>query len=231
MNLRFSSLRVLFMLLVLGISDLESLPSEKGTDVPIESPFKLTLRIDKESYSTVPDVIDGWKRPYRQLVLNLRLHFTNQTRKVVRLDKDCIHLSDVVVYEDSIVGPPELEISQAIVLQRLFIWSCPYAATDRFLAIPPAESYESKMNLQFEVLNWGPIYPPESLRPGKYFLKIAIGTWWEMGGDNQKGKQESQTLIPAICLTVTSERVGFVVDRKLPDLIMAVHQDSERMRL
>ena len=182
---------------------------EKNLQIPTESPFKLTMSIDKELYSTVPDVINGWKQPHRQLTLDLRLHFTNHSSKVVRLDKDCVYLSSRVVYDNPVVGPsePVLPGDGMISSQGQL---CPNVASERLLAILPGGFYETPQRAKFEVVSQGPIHPPESLRPGKYFLELTMGTWWEIDGQYDELKAMRKNGVQ-FQLPVTSEPMWFVV--------------------
>jgi len=183
---------------------------EKGLDLPTESPFQLTMSIEKESYLTVSDVIDGAKRPHRQLVLDLRLHFTNQSDKVVRLDENCVHLSRAIVYDIPIVWPLKPLIPDDELITG---WPCPYVVDEKFIAIPLGRFFESKLSLKFELVDWGPIHPPKILKPGSYFLEITMGTWWEIDGQNEKWKEMRKKGVQ-VELPVTSELMGFVVEGK-----------------
>jgi hypothetical protein len=191
------------------------LPSEKNPRVPIESPFKLTMSIDNESYSTVPDVIDGTKRrqrPHRQLNLELRLRFTNQSDKVVRLDKDCVHLSSTAVYDSPIVGPSEPVLPDDGMISHKG-WACRYVASEKLLAIPPGGFHETTLKMKLEVVNQGPFHPPESLRPRKYFLEITMDTLWEVDGQDENWKEMRKTGVQVL-RSVTSEHMGFIIGRK-----------------
>ena len=42
----------------------------KNSDASVESPFKLIMSIDEDSYSIVPDGIDGWKHSSYRLALS-----------------------------------------------------------------------------------------------------------------------------------------------------------------
>jgi hypothetical protein len=210
-------LRILAPFLISWITTLASPPPqlEKALDLVTESPFQLTMSIDKESYSTVPDVIDGAKRPHRQLVLDLKLHFTNQSDRVVRVDKNCVHLSSTIVYDIPIVGPLEPLIPDDEMPSDEMIsgWPCPCVVDDKFIAIPREGFFESTLRLKFKIVEWGAIRPPKILKPGKYFLKITVGTWWEIDGQNEKWKELRKKGVQ-FELPVTSELMGFVVAGK-----------------
>ena len=188
----------------------QQLQSEKSVQVPTQSPFKLTLSIDSESYSKVVDVITGEKRP--RLALHLKLRFTNRGNKVVRLNADCVHLSSMTIYDSPIVGPSVALLPDSGLI-RHEVRGCPYVSDEKLAAISPGEVCETKLEVKFDVVAHGTFHPPESLGPGKYFLEITVGTWWEIDGQYEelKGMRKKGVNVE---LSVTSESIGFVVEGK-----------------
>jgi hypothetical protein len=186
---------------------------EKNSNLTISDPLQLTLSIDHESYSRISDTVDNTKEPHVLLTLHLRLRFTNQTDKVVKLDAKCILLSEAVIYDSPIVGPAE-PIPFFGGKWAFEVHRCPYMADEKLLRLPPGESFEPTQEVKFGVVRLGAFHPPETLKPGKYFLKLSETTWWEIDGQDQLLKEKRRKPGTSIGLVVRSELMSFVVKGK-----------------
>ncbi len=188
-------------------------PFETNTE-SIGDPLILSLRIDRESYSmrTANPIADA-KSPDVQLILAIGLRFTNQTKTVVKLDTNCIQLESRVVYDSPIVGPSEPLIPDGMVHGNPTQGGCAYRTDEKLLALLPGKSYDTTMRIKFQVIDQGRFHPPESLRPGSYFLKINVMTWWQIDGQDEELKERWRKPGALLGRIVPSELMPFVVAR------------------
>jgi hypothetical protein len=194
----------------LAASTTTPLQSETNPAAPV--PFRLTLNIEHETYSRIPGSMDHTKEPHVLLTLQLRLRFANQTEEVVKVDTKCILLSLKVIYDNPLVGPPE-ELTSG--RERIFaLRGCPYAADEKLLRLHPGESFEATQQVKFGVVTQGRFHPPDTLKPGEYFLKLTELTWWEIDGQDQNLKEKWKKPGALIGRAVNSELMGFVVEGK-----------------
>jgi hypothetical protein len=156
--------------------------------------------------------MDHTKEPHVLLTLQLRLCFTNQTGKVVKLHRKCILLSSKVIYDNPLVGPPEELTSGG---EGIFaLQGCPYVADGKLLRLLPGASFEATQKVKFGVVTQGPFQPPEMLKPGEYFLKLTELTWWEIDGQDQNLKEKWKKPGALIGRAINSELMSFVVKGK-----------------
>jgi hypothetical protein len=206
---------VFSLMSVLWITPSTSLlrPFETNTEL-ISSPLVLSLSIDRGSYSTRnANPIGDEKNPDVQLILALRLRLTNQTKTVVKLDTNCIQLESTVVYDSPFVGPSEALIPDGMVHGNPTQGGCAYRTDEKLLALLPEKSYDTTMRITFQVIDQGRVHPPESLRPGSYFLKINVMTWWQIDGQDEELKEKWRKPGLLVGRIVPSELMALVVAR------------------
>ena len=191
-----------------------SFQTEKNSNVPILQPFRLTLSINHETYTRIADLPEDAKKPHAQLVLDLRLRFTNQTDKVVKLDTNCILWSETVIYDSPLVGPSEPLGASAPTAHALTDQACPYTAEEKLLRLLPGESFEATQRVKFRVVSPEAFDPPDTLKPGKYFLKLTETTMWEIDGEDLSLREKWKQPGVQIGRAVTSKLMSFVVKGK-----------------
>lgn len=196
--------------MVLGANLLQDL--QRNEIAATEDPFQLTLSIEDESYSTSFHSLAGEKRSHVELLLVLRLRFTNQTQKAVKIQKDCVRLDSTVIYDSPIVGPSEPLLPGGMISNEG--QGCPYVASEKLLVILPGKFYEATLKVHFEVINHGNFHPPKSLRPGEYFLQISATTWWEIEGQDEEFNKKWRRPGVLVGRSVRSELMGFEVEAK-----------------
>ncbi len=187
-------------------------PFQSDKDLPIRDPFRITLSIEHEKYSRMTDSSDKAGKPKVVLILDLRLHFTNQTDKNVMVQANCILLYGTVIYDRPLVGPSEPLNADGEIAHTAH--GCPYVTDERLLRVLPGESFEATQQVKFGVVTQGSFRPPDTLKPGEYFLKLTELTWWEIDGQDQNLKEERRKPGALIGRAVNSELMGFVVEGK-----------------
>src|SRR5258705_11342274 len=90
---------------------------------------------------------------------------------------------------------------------------CAYRTDEKLLALLPGKSYDTTMRIKFQVIDQGRFHPPESLRPGSYFLKINVMTWWQIDGQDEELKERWRKPGALLGRIVPSELMPFVVAR------------------
>jgi hypothetical protein len=187
-------------------------PFQSDKDMPIREPFRITLSIEHETYSRVADSSDKARKPNVGLILDLRLHFTNQTDKIVMVDVNCILIYGTVIYDSPLVGPSEPLNADGEIADT--VQGCPYVTDEKLLRLLPGESFEATQQVKFEVVTQDRFHPPDILEPGEYFLKLTELTWWEIDGQDQNLKEKWKKPGALIGRAVNSELMGFVVEGK-----------------
>jgi hypothetical protein len=205
-------LRVLLFASVSWVAASTTPPFQSEKNLPIREPFRLTLSIAHESYSRVAESSDKTRKPNVELILDVRLHFTNQTDKIVMVDSNCILLSGTVIYDNPLVGPSEPLLADGEIAYTA--QGCPYVTDERLLRLLPGEFFDATQRVNFTVVSVGAFHPPNTLKPGEYFLKLTELTWWEIDGQDQNLKEKWRKPGALIGRAVRSELLAFVVKGK-----------------
>lgn len=184
----------------------------------IRDPLRLTTHVVSAKYLTsrasakCNSRTTPSKSTCTKLVLELRLRFKNVSNKIVKVDKYCMLLDSVVVYDSPLVGPPEPLLPDGMISDSSE--GCIYRPDEKLMRVPPGASWESSIRVKFDVIDRGPAHPPESLAPGRYSLQIEMGTWWEIDGQDEDSRAKRK--LPGIrsARSVYSQLMPFVVERE-----------------